>query len=434
MKKISTALSRFTVPLILLVSVWVTANVNWGAQHRKYVITSDGKGYYAYLPAIFIYHDLNFSFFDTIESNYYDEHTKYDYRTGVNGKVTDKYFCGVAVLQAPFFLAGHAMTLLSGDPADGYSKWYVIFTGIGALFYLGTGLVFLRKFLRAHGANEGQSAFILAVIYFGTNLFYYSIVEPCMSHVYSFAMVSLFLFYGKSWIDTANRKHAAMACLAFGLIAILRPVNVLVAAWLLFEAKGFLPLLKKKAALLREPLMLFLCLLLIALPVFVQLMLYKLSTGSFFIDTYSEEGFHFLHPELFNFLFSYKKGLFVYLPVTLVSLGGIYFLWKKDRFRGLFAAVFLTGLIYVLSSWWMWFYGGSFGTRVIIEYLPVFALLLFYLLDGIKMKPVKISVVSLLVVLTLFCQFQTLQYRYYIIHWSEMTKEKYWDVFLQWKK
>jgi len=27
-------------------------------------------------------------------------------------------------------------------------------------------------------------------------------------------------------------------------------------------------------------------------------------------------------------------------------------------------------------------------------------------------------------------QIQTLQYRYYIIHWSEMDKESYWDTFL----
>ena len=66
----------FTIPLLLLVCLWTSANLNWGKDRQKYVIISDGKGYYAYLPAVFIYHDLNFNFLDSIEANYYDAHTK----------------------------------------------------------------------------------------------------------------------------------------------------------------------------------------------------------------------------------------------------------------------------------------------------------------------------------------------------------------------
>ena len=42
-------------------------------QHWKHTIESDGKGYYAYLPAIFIYHDLSFSFINEYENKYYDK-------------------------------------------------------------------------------------------------------------------------------------------------------------------------------------------------------------------------------------------------------------------------------------------------------------------------------------------------------------------------
>ena len=38
---------------------------------RKILIASDGKGYYAYLPAIFIYHDLGFNFIDEYEEKYF---------------------------------------------------------------------------------------------------------------------------------------------------------------------------------------------------------------------------------------------------------------------------------------------------------------------------------------------------------------------------
>lgn len=421
--------SRFCIPVILLLSLWTSSNLKWSEQGRKYTILSDGKGYYSYLPAVFIYHDLSFSFFDTIEAKYYDAHTKYDYRAGEPGKPIDKYFCGVAVMQLPFFLAGHAVTLMSDEPADGYSTWYVIFTCIGALFWLCVGLHYLRKFLRAHGANEERSAFILYVIFFGTNLFYYTIIEPAMSHLYSFALVSMFLHFGKKWIDSGDKTAAVKAALAFGMIALVRPANVLIGLWLIYEAGGILKLWKAKRELLRSVKHAIVCVILILLPFFLQMLIWKIQTGSWFYNSYGEEAFHFAQPNMIDFLFSYKKGMFVYLPLTFVALFGLIPLWKKDSARALMAALFLFVVIYVLSCWWMWYYGGSFGTRVIIEYLPVFALLLYFLLNGIKLRAVKISVVSLLVVLTLFCQFQTWQYRYFIIHWSEMTKEKYWDAF-----
>ncbi len=421
----------FTVPLLLLVCLWTSANLNWGKDRQKYVIISDGKGYYAYLPAVFIYHDLNHDFFDSIEAKYYDGHTKYDYRTGAHGVRIDKYFCGTAWLQMPFFLLGHGVTLLGDQPADGYSKWYVIFTCLGALFYLGIGLLYLRRLLRAFGAGTGTAAFLVAVTLFGTNLFYYAIVEPTMSHVYSFAMIAMFLVYSKKWLDTSRMKYVLLSATLLGIIVLVRPVNGLVVLWLPFAAGNFGLLWRRLQELLRSPGVLVASILIFAYVVSIQFILYYLATGHFFVDAYGEEGFNLAQPELFNFLFSYKKGLFVYLPLTFVALFGFIPLWRKDRFRAAWLFIFLFVLVYVLSSWWMWYYGGSFGTRVMVEFLPLFSLLLFFLLDALKNRIAKISLVMVLVLLTLLCQVQTLQYRYYIIHWADMTQEKYWDVFLK---
>lgn len=69
----------------------VSYNLHSGKDNWKGIIESDGKGYYAYLPAIFIYNDLNFGFFDKIEKEkYYDEFRYYDYRSGANGKIINK--------------------------------------------------------------------------------------------------------------------------------------------------------------------------------------------------------------------------------------------------------------------------------------------------------------------------------------------------------
>lgn len=41
-------------------------------------INSDGKGYYEYLPATFIYQDLNWKFLDTLQTDGYN-HKNYGY-------------------------------------------------------------------------------------------------------------------------------------------------------------------------------------------------------------------------------------------------------------------------------------------------------------------------------------------------------------------
>lgn len=424
---------RFTIPFLLLTSLWTMSNVKWGKNFWTTVIQSDGKGYYAYLPATFIYHDLHFTFFDSIEKKYYSPATYYDYRTSVNGITIDKYFCGVSVMQSPFFLLGHLTAKINGGAMDGYSKTYVIWICIGALFWLWFGLHHLKKFLRMHGASEGQAAFIIAVIYLGTNLFYYTVFEPCMSHLYSFALVAAFLVYGKLWIDTNDRRAAVKIAFLLGMIILVRPVNGFIALWLIFEAKGFLSLVRKKIDLFRSPEIATARYLFFLVPLLVQLIIWKIQTGNFFVNSYGTETFHLAHPQFCDFLFSYKKGLFVYLPITFLCSFGLIPLWMKNKFRAMAAFFFLFMLIWILSSWWQWFYGGSFGTRVIIEYLPVFALLLFYLLDAMKKKPAKILLTSFIIVLALFCQFQTAQYRFLVIHWSDMNKEKYWNVFMDTK-
>jgi len=161
------------------------------------------------------------------------------------------------------------------------------------------------------------------------------------------------------------------------------------------------------------------------------LIIYKIQGGDFFVYTYPTEGFNFLEPQFFNILFSYKKGLFVYTPITFISLAGFVWLIKTNKFEALSLAIFLIFLTYILSSWWSWYYGGSFSNRAYVEYLPLFGLLLLFAFNLFKKRKWRIVFAGMICILILICQVQTLQYRYKQIHWSEMTKEKYWDSFLR---
>ena len=163
----------------------------------------------------------------------------------------------------------------------------------------------------------------------------------------------------------------------------------------------------------------------------IQLIIYKISTGNFLVYSYQNQGFDFLSPHFIDILFSYRKGLFLYTPLLFISLIGSYFLWNESRFQFYSWFSFFIFITYIFSSWYMWYYGGSFSSRVYVEYLPLFMILLAKAITGIKKTINKKLFIGVIVLLIIVCQIQIYQYRYFQIHWSKMTKEQYWDVFLR---
>jgi len=85
---------------------------------------------------------------------------------------------------------------------------------------------------------------------------------------------------------------------------------------------------------------------------------------------------------------------------------------------------------WVISSWWMWFYGGSFGQRSFIEFFPLFAFLIALLLHSAK-KWLKILLSLPLLFLLYLNLVQTYQKSENILPWDNVTKEIYWTIFLQ---
>ncbi|MFO8130317.1 MAG: hypothetical protein R6T99_10500 [Bacteroidales bacterium] len=425
-------LYKLAIPLILIICIWVSSNMSWGDQRQGRIIKADGNGYYAYLPAVFIYHDLSFGFFDSIVEKEYHPNLSWDYRYVGNGFVTNKYYAGTALAILPFFLIAHGLSICFGYPADGYSALYLIFINIAAIFYLGMALLFLRKLLkRIPELSEKAIVLILAALVFGTNLFHYTVEEPSLSHVYSLAFVTAFIYYARKFFERPGAGPAILCATLLGMIILIRPVNGIILLLVPFIA-GSLPCLKKGLNhFLRRPAILLGSVLAGILVLSVQLIIYKIQSGSFWVYSYGNEGFDFLDPHCVDFLFSYRKGMFVYTPLLFLSLAGGYFLFRKSRYRFFTLFGFLAILIYVLSSWWQWYYGGSFSQRVMIEYYAVFALLLGYLLSGNVHRIIRKAAVILILVLSLFTFIQSEQYRIAHIHWSEMDKEKYWKAFMR---
>jgi len=414
--------------LILVASIWSASNIMWG-HHSNTIIKADGKGYYAHLPAVFIYKDLNFSFFDEIEAKYSNENLYYDYRKYTEGKTYNKYFAGTAFFILPFFLLAHLITLASGGVADGYSHWYSLSVSWAAIFYLFASLLLMRRILRRFKVEDSSISWSLLSIYFGTNWFYYVIVEPSMSHVYSVFLLTLFFYLVGNWAAGKGSNNFILAMLTLGFIIWVRPVNGMILFSIPLAFSSWKDLIAHIKSIFSSP-KLLLSGLFVPLVVFSQLLIYKVQTGHFLIYSYEEEGFNFLHPHMFDILFSYKKGLFLYTPLLLVAFVGNISWWKQNAYKAAYSMGFFVLITYVLSSWWNWYYGGSFSSRAYIEYYIFFAIPLALLLQSAVKNWERFALKGLLILLILFCQFQTYQYRYMLIHWDNMTKEKYWDVFL----
>ena len=422
---------RQSTPLLIGIFLFFYSwNVYWGGTRWKGFFLADSNGYYAYLPATFIYQDFTFSFIDLIQKEYFSTFGNFDFRQQHKSGIINKWYCGTAVAATPFFLIAHFICEIEGGTADGYSFRYAWGLSVSAIFYCLLGLLVLRKILRRFFRNENLIALLLILVVFATNLFYYATSEPAMSHVYSFAFINLFVLCAIKFIESGKAKFILFSGLLLGMIVIIRPVNALIVFILPFlchDQKSFYQLLNTLAAQWKNILAGFV---LFVAMTFIQLCFYQLESGNWIAYSYGDERLNLLNPHLLDFLFSYKKGLFLYLPLTFLSLAGLFFIYRESRWRFYSAIVFLFLLIYVFSSWWNWWYGGSFGTRPMIEFLFLFAIFLGKAFEHLSGWSKKIFVSACLVCL-IIAQVQTYQYRYYFIHWDEMNKERYWNVFMR---
>ena len=134
MKKFFSAGSRFVLRHYLLI-ILAFAAYRAATIHVRFwngLLWSDAEGYYLYLPALFI----NGGF----EDLFVRSEGQFPFFPETNKRFT-KYTYGVALMQAPFFLAGHGVAKLTGQPADGYSAPYIRAVQLAALLYGFLGLL-----------------------------------------------------------------------------------------------------------------------------------------------------------------------------------------------------------------------------------------------------------------------------------------------------
>jgi hypothetical protein len=239
------------------------------------------------------------------------------------------------------------------------------------------------------------------------------------------------VYYLKLFFESPRLRYVFFIAALLAIIVLIRPVNGFIVFIVPFMAGDKHVLLNGIAYLKKQYLATVISVILCFAIIGIQLLIYKIQTGNFWIDSYPGEKFNWTSPHPLQFLFSYKKGLFLYTPLAFISLLGFYQLLKKNKFQFYSLLLFLTALLYILSAWWSWWYGGSFSTRVGVEYYSILALLLVFSYNGLQKKTSRWMYYFLISCCIIVCQIQTYQYRYYIIHWEKMDKAHYWNVFLR---
>lgn len=428
--------SRIVIFLFLFVSVFIISNTssNWNG----WVYTWDRSGYHLHLPSTFIYQDIKkLEFYSHIDEVYRPsgDHKNYCIYPLKNGNRVNRYNVGVAILESPFFLLTHFInTTFIKQAADGYSYPYQWGTILSSLFWTIMGLWALRNLLLRY-FNDATTAITLLVIAFGTNLYHYVVFSGGMSHSYSFFHFALVMLWTDSLYRTSAKKYIYALAFLMGLIAITRSSNLLVLLipllWGVNNKSGLLDrwtFLKENIKHILPAILLFV---LAASP---QLAYWKYVTGNWTYNGYVDEGFVWTEPRIWKGLFSFQKGWFVYTPVAIFAVWGIYIMRKTLSQHIPAIVIFMTINIYVIFSWWNWWYGGSLGCRPLVEAMAIMALPLAAFIQQLlanKSIILKILCGLILIFFITLNMFQSYQLSKNIIHWDRMTRAYYIRTFFK---
>ncbi len=415
--------------LILILLILFIASVDRKPLRKTY-ITSDGHAYYAHLPAIFIYRDLTFSFIDGIKSSG-EPHTEniYEFRMNVDSGTVNIAYAGVAVLWIPAFLAAHLIALIGPATASGYSTPYQIAILVSAIIYLLLGLWAMGRLLENLRIRPWIISACLILMVFATSTLYYTVDEPSFTHVFTMSLFAVFLLYIQRFFQTSRLRHLWIWMTMLALLGLTRPTNIVMIfaipmmAGSAREMAKFLKWVPGNIPKIIPPLVISLFIL------FFQPLIYYLQTGSFFVWSYRGGSFDFFNPQITNVLFSYEKGLFIYAPILVFFLLGIWPLFRTNKFFLFWLVISIAGPVYIIASWWNWWYGMSFGHRAFIDYYPLFFISIALGLQGINSRLMhNFFIVISLMFLTLNHIYMK-QYKGYIFYWK-MDRDMFWRVFL----
>ncbi|MGK2864771.1 MAG: hypothetical protein ACSLE0_22765 [Chitinophagaceae bacterium] len=420
-------LSRVSVILIFIVLVGIRIYyIDWNAMQPIPILTWDAFGYYMYLPGQFIYDDIEkMEWVHGIIEKYGVTGNLYQLSDVANGNKVTKYLAGISILYAPFFGLGHLAADWFNYPQDGFSTPYQIAIAFAALCYALLGLCVLRWVLLRY-FSDLITAITLLLVALATNYSQYVSVDSAMTHGYIFSLYALLLALTILWHEKPTHAKAFLIGLIIGLGIISRPTELVMIFIPVLYGTHLLIEKQKKWSLVRQHVdQLAVAMLGGLIGILPQLVYWKMVTNSWVYDVGSK--WTFLQPN-WQVLFGWEKGWFIYTPVTIFIVLGLFCIRKNPFYRSVLIYFILN--LWIVIAWSDWRYGASYSTRALVQSYAVMAIPLAMLIQFFIQKRFKYIVFSVSGFLILLNLFQIWQYNKGILHYDHMNKKYYQAIFL----
>lgn len=419
--------SRLALFFIVLVLAFIRIGYfRWDTPTVTTTLSWDAFGYYLYLPGKFIYHDLtHLEWLPHIVEQYQPTGHLYQVMPLPNGNFAMKYLMGLSILYLPFFFLGHWAAGWLGHAQDGFSAPYQLAICFGAWVYAVIGLLILRRVLLRF-FSEPISALTLLLVALASNYPQYVSADSGMTHGFLFTVYSFALYVVMRWHERPSKIWAFLIGLTLGVASITRPTEgVMLFIPLLWRWQATEKTPTKWAFFRQNPAHLALAAAGVFLGILPQLMYWKAVTGQWIFDVGSK--FLFFQPH-WQVLFGWEKGWFIYTPVTILMVAGMFLLRGYPFRRAVWVFALLN--IWIIIAWSDWRYGATYSCRALVQSYPVLTLPLAVLLEKTwrdRRKYLWLPVAAVLVAVNLF---QIWQYNRTIIHYDHMNRRYYQVVFL----
>ena len=362
-------------------------------ENTRAVIWSDAEGYYKYLPGLFILKDFHKLDAGSVWPYYNKE-----------GEYIDKYSCGIAYFEFPFFVIGHLINHFNNqsNASDYYNSNYAYSIAAGGVFYSTLGLLFLFLTLN-RDFNKKISILTIICVFFGTNLFHYTTKEMGISHVYSFFLFSFLLYFTPKFLKNPDFFRSLIMGICLGSIVLIRPTNIIFTLILFgLNVYTWIDLKTRFLFFVKNIYSIIIIVASIVATMFPQFLYWHEMTGNWIYYSYENEGFkYWANPKIFAVLFDTQNGLLLYSPMVLLMLIGTFYGIYLKKYSGPIIIIIFSLITYTFASWWAWWFGGAFGHRCYVEYYSILAIPfagLLFEIYGSKSKLLK-QITSLLLIL-----------------------------------
>lgn len=383
------------------------------------VVDGDAKDYYSYLMSIFIDKNLGHQtlgpwFVIQTPTGTINVHT-----------------VGVSLLLLPFFLIGYVWASWFGYEVNGLSEPFEKMISIGALFYALMGLYFIRKLLIKLNVKDFAIALVVVLIFFGTHLLNYSLNEPAMSHVYSFALISAFFYFSYQVFNSGERKYFILAAFMLALITLVRPINIIALGIVPFWSNSLKEFIERmKNIFFKQTKTMIIAGVVFKVTILIQSFVWLAQNGKMMQWSYKDNGLYFFSPNTLKMLFGFNSGFFIYTPLCLLLMLGFIPLFKENTYKFFALFLFLIFVFYLFSCHWAYTYFDGLSIRPMVDILPVFAIVgakLISSLEG-KLKTITVPALCIFLILNLVTCYQ---YKAGILPPASMNQAKFKYIFLK---